>query len=62
MGLFNFGKPKDEILQEKINKLQSTIDKKRNELDEIKRQIKIGKDTIYIDVQRNRILAYQEYH
>ncbi|MDG3142549.1 DUF4041 domain-containing protein [Streptococcus suis] len=51
MGLFNFGKPKDEILQEKINKLQSTIDKKRNELDEIKRQIKIGKDTISIDAK-----------
>lgn len=54
MGLFNFGKPKDEILQEKIHKLQNTINKKRDELEEIKRQIKVGKDTISIDANYSK--------
>ena len=54
MGLFNFGKPKDEILQEKIHKLQNTINKKRDELEEIKRQIKVGKDTVSIDANYSK--------
>ena len=35
MGLFDFGKPKDEVLQEKLDKLNNKIEKKRIELNNL---------------------------
>ncbi|MGT2949576.1 DUF4041 domain-containing protein [Streptococcus devriesei] len=40
MGLFNFGKPKDEILEEKLAKLSSDIESKKVLLKDLKAQIR----------------------
>lgn len=40
MGLFNFGKPKDEILEEKLAKLSSDIESKKALLKDLKAQIR----------------------
>ena len=54
MGLFNFGKPKDEVLEAKLKKLNSEIEFKKLELENLKKEIKIGKDLISLDVELAR--------
>lgn len=40
MGLFNFGKPKDEILEAKLQKLTDDIEIKKVDLAKLEQQIK----------------------
>ena len=44
MGIFNFGKPKDEVLENKIQKLNQEIELKKKSLDELKLQIQTAKE------------------
>lgn len=55
MGLFNFGKPKDEALQEKIDSLTSDIKNKKAELADLKSQIKTIRELISLDEELNRV-------
>ena len=41
MGLFNFGKPKDEVLESKLKKLNSDIEIKKLYWENLKKEIKI---------------------
>ena len=41
MGIFSFGKPKDEVLENKIQKLNQEIELKKKSLDELKLQYKL---------------------
>ena len=38
MGLFNFGKPKDEVLENKIEGLKQKLDKQKLELQQLKEE------------------------
>lgn len=55
MGLFNFGKPKDEALQEKIDSLTSDIKNKKAELADLKSQIKTTRELLSLDEELNRV-------
>ena len=44
MGIFSFGKPKDEVLENKIQKLNQEIELKKKSLDELKLQIQTAKE------------------
>lgn len=57
MGLFNFGKPKDESLQEKIDSLTSDIKNKKAELADLKSQIKATRELISLNEELSRIKA-----
>lgn len=46
MGIFNIGKPKDEVLSEKIAKLTQEIENKKLELNKIKKEISLANDEI----------------
>lgn len=49
MGLFGFGKPKDEALEAKISSLESKLKDKQSILDDLIRQIKVAKDILKLD-------------
>lgn len=49
MGLFGFGKPKDEALETKISSLESKLKDKQSILDDLTRQIKVAKDILKLD-------------
>ncbi|HHU5273972.1 TPA: DUF4041 domain-containing protein [Streptococcus agalactiae] len=49
MGLFGFGKPKDEALEAKISSLESKLKDKQSILDDLTRQIKAAKDILKLD-------------
>ncbi|HEN9411367.1 TPA: DUF4041 domain-containing protein [Streptococcus agalactiae] len=49
MGLFGFGKPKDEPLEAKISSLESKLKDKQSILDDLTRQIKVAKDILKLD-------------
>lgn len=49
MGLFGFGKPKDEALEAKITSLESKLKDKQSILDDLTRQIKVAKDILKLD-------------
>lgn len=51
MGLFNFGKPKDEILEAKLQKLTDDIEIKKIDLAKLEQQIRIGKEVISLDTE-----------
>ena len=44
MGIFSFGKPKDEVLENKIQKLNQEIELKKKSLDELKFQIQTAEE------------------
>lgn len=46
MGLFNFSKPKDERLEQKVHDLEQKIADKKRELEEIQQEINIANETI----------------
>ena len=54
MGLFNFGKPKDEVLEAKLQKLTDDIEIKKIELAKLEQQIKKGKEVISLDTELAR--------
>lgn len=49
MGLFGFGKPKDEALEAKISSLESKLKDKQSILDDLTRQIKVAKDILKLN-------------
>ncbi len=49
MGLFNFGKPKDEVLESRLSNLKSEIEKAK--LNDLKRQLKLGDELVDIENQ-----------
>lgn len=49
MGIFSFGKPKDEVLENKIQKLNQEIELKKKSLDELELQIKTAKEICSIN-------------
>ncbi|MFS9303794.1 DUF4041 domain-containing protein [Streptococcus mitis] len=51
MGLFNFGKPKDEILEAKLKKLASDIEAKKSDLANLKQEIRISREIISLDAE-----------
>ena len=51
MGLFNFGKPKDEILEAKLKKLASDIEAKKSDLANLKQEIGTGREIISLDAE-----------
>ena len=64
MGLFNFGKPKDEILEAKLQKLSNDIEIKKIDLAKLEQQIKKGKEVISLDTElaqkRNELAQLNE--
>ncbi|WP_269798222.1 DUF4041 domain-containing protein [Streptococcus sp. SM5] len=64
MGLFNFGKPKDEILEAKLQKLTDDIEVKKVDLAKLEQQIKKGKEVISLDTElaqkRNELAQLNE--
>ncbi len=64
MGLFNFGKPKDEVLEAKLQKLTDDIEIKKIELAKLEQQIKKGKEVISLDTElaqkRNELARLNE--
>lgn len=64
MGLFNFGKPKDEVLEAKLQKLTDDIEIKKIELAKLEQQIKKGKEVISLDTElaqkRNKLARLNE--
>ena len=64
MGLFNFGKPKDEVLEAKLQKLTDDIEIKKIELANLEQQIKKGKEVISLDTgltqKRNELARLNE--
>ena len=54
MGLFNFGKPKDEVLEAKLQKLTDDIEIKKIELAKLEQQINKGKEVISLDTELAR--------
>lgn len=64
MGLFNFGKPKDEILEAKLQKLTDEIEIKKVDLAKLEQQIKKGKEVISLDTElaqkRNELAQLNE--
>lgn len=57
MGLFNFGKPKDEALEAKIAKLKSKIEDEKAELARIKNQLSLAQelDITLQDIDRKKV-------
>lgn len=51
MGLFNFGKPKDEILEAKLKKLVSDIEAKKSDLANLKQEIRTSREIISLDAE-----------
>ncbi|MGK8362910.1 DUF4041 domain-containing protein [Streptococcus oralis] len=51
MGLFNFGKPKDEILEVKLKKLASDIEAKKSDLANLKQEIRTSREIISLDAE-----------
>lgn len=49
MGLFNFGKPKDEILETNLQKLTNKIENKKSELQKLKKQLNIASDIVNLE-------------
>lgn len=49
MGLFNFGKPKDLALEEKLQKLTEKIETKKSELKDLKKQLNVASDILNLD-------------
>lgn len=64
MGLFNFGKPKDEILEAKLQKLTDDIEIKKVDLAKLEQQIKKVKEVISLDTEltqkRNELAQLNE--
>ena len=64
MGLFNFGRPKDEVLEAKLQKLTDDIEIKKIELAKLEQQIKKGKEVISLDTEltqkRNELARLNE--
>ena len=64
MGLFNFGKPKDEVLEAKLQKLTDDIEIKKIELAKLEQQIKKGQEVISLDTEltqkRNELARLNE--
>lgn len=64
MGLFNFGKLKDEILEAKLQKLTDDIEIKKVDLAKLEQQIKKGKEVISLDTElaqkRNELAQLNE--
>ena len=64
MGLFNFGIPKDEILEAKLQKLTDDIEIKKVDLAKLEQQIKKGKEVISLDTElaqkRNELAQLNE--
>lgn len=64
MGLFNFGKPKDEILEAKLQKLTDDIEIKKVDLAKLEQQIKKGNEVISLDTElaqkRNELAQLNE--
>lgn len=64
MGLFNFGKPKDEILEAKLQKLTNDIEIKKIDLSKLEQQIRKGKEVISLDTEltqkRNELARLNE--
>ncbi len=58
MGLFNFGKPKDEVLEQKLLSLKSQIEIEKVKLADIKSQLRLTKEVIKLD---NVIADRKEY-
>lgn len=54
MGFFNFGKPKDEILEAKLKKLSDDIETKKIDLTKLEQQIKKVKEVISLDAELTR--------
>lgn len=51
MGIFNFGKPKDEVLENKIQKLNQEISVQKAKLADLKGQIKIANEIASLDAE-----------
>lgn len=51
MGLFNFGKPKDEILEAKLKKLAFDIEAKKSDLANLKQEIRTSREIISLDAE-----------
>ena len=51
MGLFNFGKPKDEVLEAKLKKLTSDIEAKKSDLANLKQEIRVSREIISLDTE-----------
>lgn len=51
MGLFNFGKPKDGILEAKLKKLASDIEAKKSDLANLKQEIRTSREIISLDAE-----------
>ena len=55
MGIFSFGKPKDEVLENKIQKLNQEIELKKRGLDELKLQIQTTKEIYSLNEELKQI-------
>ena len=51
MGLFNFGKPKDEVLEAKLKKLTSDVEAKKSDLAKLKQEIRTSREIISLDAE-----------
>lgn len=49
MRLFHFGKAKDDILKDKLQKLTNKIDSKKSELKKLQKQLNITSDILHLD-------------
>ncbi|HFU4519487.1 TPA: DUF4041 domain-containing protein [Streptococcus suis] len=58
MGLFNFGKPKDEVLEQKIQSLRTQVEIEKANLAEIRGQLKLAKEAIKLE---NAIAVIKEH-
>ncbi|HFU4001924.1 TPA: DUF4041 domain-containing protein [Streptococcus suis] len=58
MGLFNFGKPKDEVLEQKIQLLRTQVEIEKANLAEIRGQLKLAKEAIKLE---NAIAVIKEH-
>lgn len=51
MGIFSFGKPKDEVLGNKIQKLNQEISVQKAKLADLKAQIKIANEIVSLNAE-----------
>ena len=51
MGIFSFGKPKDEVLENKIQKLNQEISVQKAKLADLKAQIKIANEIVSLNAE-----------
>lgn len=58
MGLFNFGKPKDEVLEQKIQSLRTQVEIEKANLAEIRGQLKLAKEAVKLE---NAIAVIKEH-